>query len=101
MSDKPKRVITQDYYGQLIGEVPRMGGRPAIPFFIRGHERDHLYIEARRWTEMEGYSGPSKQGITLRPDQVDLFIDLLQKARQELERQEEAGPKENISADIL
>lgn len=100
MSDKPKRVITQDYYGQVIGEVPKVGGRNGIKVFVR-NRKGHLYMELRKWTEVKLYSGPGKQGITFQSDQLDALVKLMQKARGELERQvEEAGAIENIPADV-
>lgn len=79
-----KRVVEDSYYGQLIGELPKVGGRNGSKVFIRNY-KGHPYIEFRKWTDTKHYSGPHRQGITLQPDQVQLLVALLEKARQTLE----------------
>ena len=83
MSEKVKRVI--DYEGELIGELPKVGGRNGIKVFLRECEGTK-FIELRKWVHLDRYDGPGKQGITLQPDQVDGLKALIDKARQELEQ---------------
>jgi len=78
-----KRVV--DYEGDLIGELPKVGGRNQIKVFLRSYE-GHRFIELRKWSDTKHYDGPGKQGITLQPDQVDGLKALIDKARQELEQ---------------
>lgn len=95
-----KRVMLDSDYGQLIGELSKVGGRNGIKVFVRDYE-GHLFIEVRKWRSQKHYSGPHKQGITFQPDQVDALVELMQKAREELERQvEEVEAIENIPADV-
>jgi hypothetical protein len=82
MSDKVKRVI--DYEGELIGELPKVGGRNGIKVFLRECEGTR-FIELRKWSDTKYYDGPGKQGITLQPDQVDGLKALIDKARKKLE----------------
>ena len=81
--EKVRRVI--DYEGDLIGELPKVGGRNQIKVFLRSYE-GHRFIELRKWSDTKHYDGPGKQGITLQPDQVDVLKALIDKARQELEQ---------------
>ena len=78
-----KRVI--DYEGDLIGELPKVGGRNGIKVFLRECEGT-TFIELRKWSDTKHYDGPGKQGITLQPDQVDALIALIVTARDRLER---------------
>ena len=73
MSEKVKRVADVDSYGELIGELPKVGGRNGIKVFVRTFE-GHPFIEVRKWRDNKYYSGPSKQGITLQPDQVEPIL---------------------------
>ena len=82
MSEKIKRVV--DYEGELIGELPKVGGRNPIRVYLREYD-GHRYIELRKWSDTKHYDGPGKQGITLQPDQVDGLKALIDKARQRLE----------------
>jgi len=82
MSEKIKRVI--DYEGELIGALPKVGGRNQIKVLLRSYE-GHRFIELRKWSDTTYYDGPGKQGITLQPDQVEALTALIQKARQRLE----------------
>gem|GEM_PF-2196117 len=77
-----KRVI--DYEGELIGELPKVGGRNQIKVFLRSYE-GHRFIEVRKWSDTKHYDGPGKQGITLQPDQVEALTALIEKARDKLE----------------
>jgi len=77
-----KRVI--DYEGDLIGELPKVGGRNQIKVFVRECEGTR-FIELRKWRDCKKYDGPGKQGIMLQPDQVDALMVLIEKARQTLE----------------
>jgi len=83
MSEKVKRVI--DYEGDLIGELPKVGGRNQIKVFLREYD-GHRFIEVRKWSDATYYDGPGKQGITLQPDQVDGLKALIDKARDRLEQ---------------
>jgi len=80
--DKVKRVI--DYDGELIGELPKVGGRNGIKVFLRECEGT-TFIELRKWSDLKNYNGPHKQGITLQPDQVDALMALIEKARKRLD----------------
>lgn len=79
-----KRVI--EYEGELIGELPKVGGRNPIRVLLRQYE-GHRFIELRKWSETKHYDGPGKQGITLQPDQVDALTALIEKARDKLEQE--------------
>jgi hypothetical protein len=82
MSEKVRRVI--DYEGDLMGELPKVGGRNGIKVFLR-ECNGHRFIEVRKWSATTWYDGPGKQGITIQPDQVDGLTALIEKARKRLE----------------
>lgn len=85
MSEKVRRVVDLDYYGQQIGELPKIGRRNPIKVFVRDFE-GRRFIELRKWSEWKLYSGPGKQGITLLSEEVEALTDLLKKARDKLEQ---------------
>ena len=80
--EKVRRVI--DYEGDLIGELPKVGGRNQIKVFLREYD-GHRFIEVRKWSDTKHYDGPHRQGITLQPDQVEPLTGLLEKAMRKLE----------------